>query len=313
MGLTIGDDGDGEALFIADTGNGRVLKVSDPVFDSSQQDIGFKLGEATRISRVDFIFPPDMNVENVTEIQANSLHRGRYIKNETVLSLLLKSQAKSSYMKEECDEEDNCLNYFAGFHVESEQQIFELNDEILFDGQAFTVKNISLQAEGWRIEVLPDNLEFEPDLKKSIVLTNSFSGDHDFSFDFSDLKLSPGYHSILIKVYDDENQVINDPLEDKHILHVGDGEIGGSEDLIEVYSQEALAYPTGLSFSGNSLHISEKAQYTTDFTEPDYQSDFEVTSFELSTKNDGRLLEMRLVKNNEGVLEESIFNAALTD
>ncbi len=312
MGLAVGDDGNGEGLFIADTGGGRVLKMSDPIFEPSQQDIGFTLNGATPISRIDFIFPPEVMVDTVTESQGNTLHKGKYAENESVLSFLLKSQAKSTHLKEECDEEDNCTSFFAGFHVDAEQHIFEVGDDILFDGKAFKVSNVSLQAEGWRIEVLPDNLQFEPDLEEPISITNAFSGNHTFSFDLSGIEWPPGYHSISAKVYDDENQIVNDPLLEKYILHVGNGELGGSEDLIEVISQE-LPYPTDLSFSGNNLEISDAAEYTTDFAEPDYRSDFEVTTLDFSTKNEGQLLEMRLVKNEEGELKESIFNAALTD
>lgn len=292
IGLTLGNDGTEEGLYIADSGNGRILKVTDPKLDLSNYDFPLTLKNSSSIKRIDFIFPDDTKINSFKEgVGANTLHPGLYSFKDQTLTYGLQVPTSNNIFMEECEgEPPKCKNYFQGFMVDEANNIFKENDQISLGGKKFNVLYIDPLPGGVQIGVMPDDTIFSPPVPSTIQVENSYSGEHQFFLNLTDILFQPGFKNVVVQAYDLKNELVNEPT-DRRVLQIGDGKLGSDEDVISVH-QKGFDYLTDISWQDNQAVFSEQAQYTTDFGNFSYQTDFEVEDFTLSTKNNGSILEV---------------------
>ncbi len=112
-----------------------------------------------------------------------------------------------------------------------------------------------------------------------------------------------GFQNIDINVYEFGNTT---PVKTyKHFVRVGNGILGTSEDLIAVV-QSGLTYPTGVSWNG-SLQVGDGVAFNTTGTTFDYTSDFTIDSMAFKKLNSNKILEATITAGGQ----EYITNAAL--
>lgn len=308
--VLVGDVGGIKSLYIADTGNGRVLKVSDPDPDLSNHKILASIDSSIKISRIDFVFPAGTTINSATEI-SNTLHKGRYKIVSPIISYYLSSTSigdtmDNSFSHEICvpapPDPDVCVDYyhhrFLGFTPAD--PIFASGDSITIDDDSYDVSDETVAVSPPN----PDNInansvpEIKYGLGVDVKITNEFSGAHEFYFDLENVDFASGFNLIETKIYDELDVLNNDPP-DFQTLRIGDGVLGTFEDTIEVVeigSQTEFDFPTGLSsiFGVGPLSVSDSPDYDTDFSSVgyDYVSDFEVNNLSFDKSNNDTVLEM---------------------
>ncbi|MBN2306838.1 prepilin-type N-terminal cleavage/methylation domain-containing protein [Candidatus Peregrinibacteria bacterium] len=319
-GLVVGDDGSGEALFIADTGNGRILKVSDPQLDLSNHEILATISGVTEILNIDFIFSADVTINSIAEgVNGNELRTGRYEIDGNTVRFHLSAPMIEDYTELECVGPDPCIStrFLRGFDVLPENNLFETGDTIEIDGDSYTVlSSYNVDDTTDRVEVDPTDTENFYDDGTVVRITGTFSGEKKFHLDLNDIDFGSVFNSITTEIYD-STPVLNSNPVDFQVIRVGDGELGTPEDTIEeVYEVVSSAeFLTGLAFNGTTLEKSTMPKYSPDFADFDYTSDFEVQNFAFSEPNTGQILELYfealLGEDSEGnpLWEQNTLNA----
>lgn len=322
-GLVIGNDGTGDALYIADTGNGRVLKVTDPVTDLSNVDLPLSLSGSGQIAHIDFTLPAGTNITSVAQGSGGSdLHPSKLSFLGAVITASLKGQTTASnIIHQTCPAPPAaCTDYFWGFRVDNENNIFQSGDTLIIDADpSYVVTGVTEDGANWKVSVTPLNKTIDPPVPSDIPITNNFSGNHHFFLNLSNVTFSVagGFEPILIQAYDPAGALVNS-LTDKKILRIGNGELGTGEDTISVVSSN-LAYPTGLgwqlSFGGGGLlQVSETPVYSTKFPSFDYTSDFEIQNLSFLKLNANKLLELSFeAKIGEDISHNPIWETTTLD
>gem|GEM_PF-2230669 len=318
-------------LYIADSGNNRILKISDPATDLSNFEIKFDLESATKISRIDFIFPIGSTLTNITESQANTLHRGWYELIGDVFTYHLESEIKQTNFEPMCTTQpppDSCeetVNVVENFMIENIQNCFENNENILAGSDAYEVTFIEDPTNGdHSIHVkkeLQNKIAYAPGTALKVDKTFQQGVDCNgqscqFNFNLSDSSFPSGFQNITIEIYDENQQLVQ---ESNIIMRMGDGELGTEEDVIEVVASGGnIKFPTGVSdqyfinsgkgevwdhspatVPGNVDIIDTTAfQATEVHSDFDYISDFTITSIYFSKHDPNqRILELEIVAN----------------
>lgn len=337
-----------ETLYIADTGNGRVLHVWDPYWDPippqrgtpdlSNLELKTTLPGpvASQVGHIDFVFPDSIILDPVPILEApgsNSLHPGLYENDVNIVRYSLTSSILSTNIEtvEECVtapdplDPDICTDhyYFRGFDTNFGENIFVGGDSIeIGSGNFYTVDS----SEGDSVLVVDntDEVDYAPGTAVKVVSTFG-AGDFSFYLNLFSSVFDPGFNLITAEVYDPSGTLLNNPNDPLNFqtIRIGDGEIGTPEDLIEVVD-DSPSFPTGIGSTDGIMNFSSDPQYSLDFPNYDYISDFEVLDdlscdFSFSELNTGAVLEMefcaRLGENAEGnpILEENTLNANIKE
>ena len=264
-------------LYIADTGNGRILKTSDPstTVDLSSYPITFTLSN-TQVSKIEFKFPNGTDLSAVPE--PSGFHVGKTSKvGSTLKYFLFVPIVNGDATLEDCnvDQGNPCNYYFERFKVNIANDIFITNDNIDL-GDTYTIKDGAHAEDPVGINNVfvitpPQNkVSYPPGTIARI--TNLFNGDYTFNFDLTTAFSAGTFNKITTEVYDGNGDLIESATSDQ-ILRVGNDVIGTLEDTIEVVS-DSLTYPTGLGWNG-SLHT---YTYSKNFSSFDYTSDFDLSA-----------------------------------
>lgn len=305
-----------KSLYIADTGNSRILKITDPKeiseYDNNDPyEIKLTILGDQKVSKINFTFPVGTDVSKITEI-SNTLHKGKYESAGNVLSMHLEVPlANGAANNQICTEEGVCTMYFSEFTVITENNIFDNNDDILIgennENNRYEVSSINSNT----IIVSPNKKHTNSYSNGTIIkIENTFNRECTFKFDLSTSNLPTGFNTIKAEAYDENGDIIESSTATQ-ILRVGDGIIGTAEDTIIEVNTNNLYYPTGLGFD-NGLKITtlDENSYDTDFPEYDYESNFELEAdgLEFSEPNTGVLLQVDIETTNE---DTYVINSAL--
>ncbi|MBU0577479.1 prepilin-type N-terminal cleavage/methylation domain-containing protein [Patescibacteria group bacterium] len=306
-------------LYISDTGSNRILKMSDPDPALDDYEIAFNLGIASQISEINFVFPDDVTLSNVSESNPNTLHTGKYTENGSTLTYELNVPIEDDVIHPTlvcAGSPPVCINrnYFIGFEVIAENQIFEANDSIQLGSESYTVDGISDIGGGiYQITVIPADTVINYAQGTIVTITNNFlAGDYEFYFDLTSSTFASDFNNIETEVSDDTPVVIKTV---EQMLRVGDDILGTSEDSIEVLYDTDLNFPTGLSISGSDLMTADSLDgqiledgafdssltpYAIPTSNFDYTSDFTLNSpLSFTTYNGGSILELEIHAVND--------------
>lgn len=288
-------------LFIADSGNNRILKVTDPPqkADLTNLDVEFNLGTENQISKIDFTFPNSTTgVSNIVQ-NSNDLHPGKYESSDPVLTYKLSVPITSSTINTNCIGDPLiCTDEFTGFDVGAGDNIFSSGDLIKFEGDPDTY-TIADPSGPITVQNNSKGSGFAPGTLVKIINTFSVSS-YIFNFDLAGITTLPtGFQNIKVQAYD-EDDVLIEP-ETTVALRIGDGNLGTIEDKIEIFEDDSsIIFPTGVSdgfyvnsgtneivkFSGGSqaLNVIDPTYFSTfDF---DYVSEFPLASDLVVSKYD---------------------------
>lgn len=310
-------DSDNHALYIADSGNNRILKISDPTLpDIDNYEVNVELDSNITIGHIDFEIS-GADLTNATESEPNTLHSGIYSSTDSTITLEFSVPIANSYLfnKECMGEPEVCTNYFDQFTVLEENLIFTPGDKILLgsDPTIFTANfNIdNPQTNPPTIPITPDDVRETAFAPGTIAkINNTFNaGTYIFRFDLSNATLTSGFQTLKIKIFDSSNNLVQ---ENSITLRIGDGELGTSEDKIEVIAADfidgnKITFPTGVSDkyfanSGektivtieNGSTIPLNPINTEEFSTFDYISDFTLEDMIFNKYNSKSILQLDL-------------------
>ena len=318
-GLLVADDGTGEALYIADTGNGRVLKVSDPghpdefnlEFDSPSADKGIK--------EINFVFPTGTDTSSTTLDSFGSTgdilrKTGNISKTGNEFTYELWTTLVDDTLNTNQCSPEPCAPTMDKIEV-AHPDIFNSTSykDLYMASDYLTVQSTSDQ-----ILDLTSNFSTHQSIGEVVSLTTKVPADTSITFDFSSVDTSAvagGFHNIDIEFYDETNALLETR---NHLIRFGNGELGTPEDTISV--EGTYDFPTGLGWNGSSVEVSGTPDYSTDFsnTNYDYVSDFEVRNLDFSEPNPGQILELHFEalegEDSEGseIWEENTLNANIS-
>jgi len=312
-------------LYIADSGNNRILKMKDP---GSPENLmfEFKLDDNYMLDRIEF---------------ENSAWNGNGTYDETISNLIGKSSNFSNKVFKNSDRlttfvNGKCSSSNNSFYVnEKSVNILKGDNKIIVNSAVFTVNSVEGDEEGIECHEKDEN----PSLKKWRINVNvaedaSSIGDGETVF-FSNpkdviVKINGnpninfdkgGFQTFAIKTYDLMKGLVDT---DYYSVRIGDGILGTDEDTIEVVvdteKYENISFPTGVTnvyyansggiggtskiypfVQGNSYTLSPIS--TEAFNTFDYVSDF------ILAKEDP----IEFTKYNYGSLLELVINAFINE
>jgi len=303
------------ALYIADTGKNRILKISEPSSDLSSYKVDFTLDTATEISQINFSFPTATSLKNPPSI-TNDLHAGRYNTVGTTYAYLLSTPILNGDLTKDCtpatDPPSPTEFCFERFTVSDENNLFRDDDEIILgtDPFIFIVDFINLPNE---VHVTDTSKKTAYAAGTMAKLTKEFSaGPYEFDFNLTDSDFNI-FNNVNVEVFDGDGDSIKKVSQ---TFTIGNGILGTDEDRIEV-SSTGLDYPTGLGFSSvDGLHISDTHTFYTDkINSFDYTSDFDIESLSFTIKNTGTILETTIVTDAPEETDKKTYklNATLSE
>jgi len=336
-----------KTLLIADTGNNRILKITDPGTDLSSVSIDFTLDNPVKISKVEVIFPePPTIVSSDT-----TLHGGLGTKELTAdtytfsLEVPIVSGATGSYNDDCTVTTDPVVPYFCRFIVPDSASIFNPlgGDEVTLDGTAYTTIRVYgdpldfgsgfdevVVDEKPDLDVANANVSYPDETIASI--NNDFSGANSFDFDLTGSSFGT-FSTLHLDVYDDYDDADMIVTSADKMLRVGDGVLGTEEDTVEVLIDAGLNYPTGLAVMSNSFFVADSlsaqiksspivspvlsdlapfSPYSIALTAFDYTSDFETESIVFDSYNSDTLLQLTVnAKVDETTTQTYTINAKI--
>lgn len=288
-GLVIGEVDRINSLYIADTGNGRILKMSDPgrLDDAT---IAFTPDDPNlNIGMIKLIFENLAYPGNSLEAtNLNDLHKGIY--ENTSNEFFYKFYTKLSVdAKKICmvnsEEEEECSPYTS---IQVDDDLFENGDDI-YVNSANAILSISSNSSNPGFTYSIDSSNTEYNAGSYIVLKdNAYSNEQSFDLDLSSATGTLNYNPVTIELYE-ANPSISPPISTEAtevhnlVLRNGDGILGTEEDIITVHERN-MKYPTGLGFS-NKLEKTSEANYDIDFTNFDYRSSYSLSGIKFTQNN----------------------------
>ena len=322
-GLVVGNG----SLYIADTGNGRVLRMYEP---PAPTDFEFPihLSSSSQLSGLSFDFPAGTVINSITEgAGGNSLHKGKYSIDGTSVDLELYAQTKNpggNYSVELCaGDPEVCTYYFRGYYVTDENNIFTNADNVKIDTTVYDLSSVTDEGGNTWLATFtsPTNITTFPSDGVDVFLNDSFNGDYSIFLNLNDVDMPDGFNKVTISALDISSPtklpVSIDP--DEFVVRAGNGKLGTEEDLIQVVSSGHL-YVSGLGWNaGPNPTYSTTPDFSPSFPDYDYTSDFEVDKFSVDTYNGGEILEFTydaLISGTAGEDDEDwetyTFNSAIT-
>lgn len=255
----------GNTLYVADSGNHRILRMTDP--GTADQlpliQLNLQIMADTKLSKIDFEFPAgSQKVENIQGV--NTLHKGKILdpaNPANVMSYELKTQLIDSIFTTCPPVPPGCTPKFMGFRVNASDNIFEIGDSILINNDPHIVQGVNTGVTPNEITVQDQTQDYGY-VNAEVKIDNTFTAigsPYQFDLDFSALNpgdIPAGIHHLTIKFYDDTGAEITTPGQTQYFpLRVGDGKLGSSEDLIErVAWYDEIA---GTSHALNDLEVEE--------------------------------------------------------
>ncbi|MEE9572195.1 MAG: hypothetical protein V3W20_04035, partial [Candidatus Neomarinimicrobiota bacterium] len=313
-------DPNNQELYIADSGNNRILKVTDSANDLANTEIKFITTIEAKISKVEFVFPNGTtNLANISDDDGNDLLAELQNKyetddgNRTIAYNFNAEMTGSTAGRTGTCTGDGCTppQYFDMFSVNADDNIFTDGDDILINGENYTINSVYPN----NIDITVEANTHEGSFPASTVvkINNVFPAqEYTFGFDLSGINISSGFQNIEIKIYD-----INETLIEthNHVLRISDEILGTEEDAIEeVASGGSIVFPTGVSkdFYANS-ETNEIVDFSgtllgpyalnpidiNNFTTFDYVSDFPINSLTFYKYNGGKILELVVETDNQ--------------
>lgn len=283
-------------LYIADTGNDRILKVTDPAPDLSNYELPLSLDESTEVDHVDFELPAGSTIGSVTEGDPNTFHKVKYDSTNPVITASLTGQTTGNYMV--CPGDPmTCTNYFRGFYVNNENNIFRDGDSLDILGSPYSVDGepVFESGKGWKVVMHETGTIIDPLVGSDVRITTEFSGNSSFFLNLTNVTFLETFNKIQVKAYDDaaENKQVNSAL-DSVTIRIGDGVLGTPEDTISVVLDSGLDFPTGLGWDIDGLETPDPPQFSPEYFDNfDYTSDFLTQNFGFDTSNGDNILELK--------------------
>lgn len=312
-GLMIHND----ELYISDTGNGRVLKVSDPgkPSDFTMEFLSPSLDEA--IKEIKMVFPSGTIHSGTTldSVTSSDLDEDGNISNSSetfVYELWTTLNQNTTMTNDQPDPTPDTLNVIRV----SNGALFDVNDALILSNDANNDFEVDSKLSATRMRLKTD-FNSHHNSGEEVILTTLVAADTSITFDLSGVattSASAGFSIINIEMYDETDGLLETR---QHFVRIGNGELGTPEDTIEVLPG-SYDFPTGLGwFAG--LDISDLPLYsTTNFPNYDYISEFDVQDFEFDELNGGKILELyfeaELGKDDVGdpIWEEYTLNADIS-
>lgn len=279
-------------LYIADTGSGRVLKVSDP---GHPEDFTF-----------DFLSPEAE--ETIKEIKlvfpAGTDHSGTTLDSVTSSSLdehgdIDQSAETFTYKLWTTLDQDTSVTNDQPFPTPDTMNIirvvngdlFEADDSLILSNDANNEFEVDSKLTTFRMSLKTD-FATHHFLGEEVILSTPVPAETGITFELSAVDTtgvsSSGFNIIDIEMYDEGGALLETR---QSYVRIGDDELGTPEDVIED-TGGAYDFPTGLGWSGG-LQVSIEPLYdTATFPNYDYVSEFEVDSFGFSTLNSYEILEL---------------------
>ena len=273
-----------QELYIADSGNNRILKVKDPGSPESLT-FDFTLDENYILDYIEF-FNSSWN-GNGTYDEADSNLIGKqsnFSKVESGKEVFKNSDRLTTY-----EGINNCTSSSNSFYANEESAvILNSNDKIIINNNKFTVTDPP-DEEGTECREPPENLgdPENPSLKKWLIsVTEDASGVTDGQTVFFSNPNNPtdvvvnitdipdddfvqgGFQTFTIKTYDLMKGLVET---DYYPIRIGDGELGTDEDTVEVLverkegSYRRASFPTGVTNtyfanSGDTIDSADSAK-----------------------------------------------------
>ena len=333
-GLAVG----GDDLYISDSGNDRILKITEPGAPEDSDPwnhypFNFHLDTKTQISKINFKFPGGTKTSEITipewstDNPQNTLHKGRYTPSGSTLVYNLNTNITDS--EEYCPPGDiqeggGCASTRVfQFTVTNDEdnRIFYESDDVELQENKYEIKN-GIDYDWSTIKTTSSTGSYYSGTK--VTITNKFDvGDYVFYFNLKDVtSLKPGAHGVIIEIYDKTGTKIQTATTQ---IRVGDEVLGTDEDKMEVLV-DGLNFPTGIietsgsvifANSLDSLNSSKKPikNFTTSLSgidsaslnwidleeipQYDFTSDFDLAITEgLKFEKIGNILETTITTNN---------------
>jgi len=339
-------DSTNHMLYIADTGNNRVLKMSDPG-QPSNIDINLTQSTTGPIKQISFEFPVNTNIDlvNINSITSDSdvLNKNgeKNILGNTLTYRLWTTLQEDTITTNACTSTCSPSPCTPAPCTPTKNKLKINTPHNLFSSG--TYNKLKLSDDGNN----PFDIQAAGD--ENILLTSDFAGDHlngdevvlatdipansNISFSFENIDSSTtttGFQKIKINTYDLSDNITSQ----NKTWRIGNNILGTSEDTIEIIANN-LNLTTGMSVSDtnsnnvyfidnldpsnqnikrydgtiNPINIS-LTPFPTTFTNFDYTSDFEITSLNFSKPNTN-VLEAKIEAITEDGNETYTLNASL--
>ncbi len=331
-------DANTNSLYIADSGNDRILRMYDPI-TSTEMHLSFEPGGNYALKKIQFL-NNDWVAGNYDENQSNLIGKANpHYSGKTFEN----TQRLTTYVGNDCSPAAN------SFHV-NEDLVNDIDyldggDKLRITEDVYTINSFSLvdcdladpdnTINKYKITVDEDNADTIGN-NQIVYFSNQDTVEVFFNgVSYKDpndpqnpLENKTGFQTFEITTYDLFEGLVSTNY---HVERIGNGILGTMEDAIEVV-EDGLNFPTGVGLSGVTVYYADSLNNkfqpankdlnpigTADFSvtaensDFDYISDFIVSSLAFATKNAGKILEMTLEAYTDN-MEESyvtyIINAA---
>ena len=290
-GLTIEKNPAGDHLYIADTGNGRLLKVSDPgIVDSFTLEVESPDQDIDAHS-IRVIFPIGVSAKNASVDLPNALpEEGEQKINENVWRYAFKAEIINDTVDTNGCEEP-CVPSKNKIEIDK-PDLFKVGDTLQVGEGAGADDNndFTITSKNGDILTLSKPLDEHHDAGTLVNLIKTIGKNTALTFEFENVKttgIEGGYKIVDVQFLDSKGLVLG-----THRLYfkLGDGKIRGIEEEISVIGNSE--FPTGISWSGGNLKASQSPLISNDFKQWDYQSKDPIQNLNFELKNNDRLLEI---------------------
>lgn len=311
-------------LYIADTGSGRVLKVSDPgSIDVTAFPIEIRYKSNIKLDHIKITFHGEGNF-SITPNITSTLHKGAYEINGQEIDY-------NFFTKLTKNIEILCTGASAGppatactnqpfteiiiekdiFNTPADRVKFQNNDILaISSGPTGTHPEFKYNVNGNIINHNTDEIVYISNGSDNI-LNKNIDDEDTITINLDEIYPSglPKFIQIKVEIFNQDNTNI-----ETHniILRNGDNVLGTPEDIIEVVEIEQT-YPTGLSYASSYIQIGTETNLDTTDIIYDYTSDFEIDSLTFSEPVADKILETIITTTgtDESPSETYILNASL--
>lgn len=261
-------DESNHSLFIADSGNNRILRVKDP---SKPENILFEFSPEGHfaLDRIDIENPEWIGGGNYIKNESNLIgdwrnfsQKDKSFKNPNEMTVFVNAKCRSSRREVYVNEEITSWDLQRGMKVVAVGKNMTKGSEVL------NIDNPPTKTSGcgdkqnpvdkWELTLTGDEID-RLENGDSIYLANPDPVKIKLEKIQLDPKAKGGFKSFVIKVYDKFQGLVNTSY---HVERVGDGILGTEEDVVTVMTQKEptpqpdivvnreISFPTGLTFIG---------------------------------------------------------------
>ena len=313
-GLVLGDDGSGLSLYIADTGNGRILKVSKPA-PISELDVAFSSpDEPAAIREIKFTFPKGTKLLNpnaaISSDNGKLRETGDQIAQDNTFVYRLWTKLISDTEGINTCEPEPCSPTKNKIEVEKPQLFGNQFNELKLGDDANN--NLTIVSKAGFLLKLAESFATHHPAETEVVLATPVPAKTNLHFKFSNVDVSAvsaGIHSVSIQMQNEEGKFL---ASDKAFFRFPGELLGMPDDLVSVYADQ-IPFPTGLGWSGNAPVYSPTAVYPAAFSDFDYLTEYQVQNVKITSKNEGKFLELsfQVIKNpnteNESIEDHILY------